>query len=179
MCSEGMMFLRNLLLALHIISAGIWFAQLPLELFYRRMRKQAEGTPAELTILTTSLQVVSSMGQTGGMGILVTGLALVILEGLGFLGIGGATPTWLVIKQIISSCWRWSSPSFAAPAARWKSRWRRPKLPTALSPPKFAACPNASARFRWRITCWCWSTFCWQSGRCHNSAARSRGVAKL
>lgn len=95
------MFLRNLLLALHIISAGIWFAQLPLELFYRRMRKQAEGTPAELTILTTSLQVVSSMGQTGGMGILVTGLALVILEGLGFLGIGGATPTWLVIKQII------------------------------------------------------------------------------
>jgi len=95
------MFLRNLLLVIHIISAGFWISQLPVELIFRRMQKRAEGTPAELTLMTTSMQLLGGLGQFGGMGILITGLGLVILEGLGFLGIGGSTPTWLVIKQVI------------------------------------------------------------------------------
>ena len=95
------MLLRTILLVLHIISAGFWISQFPVELIFRRLQKRAEGTPAELTLMTTSMQLLGGLGQYGGMGILITGLGLVILEGLGFLGIGGATPTWLVIKQVI------------------------------------------------------------------------------
>lgn len=95
------MFLRNLLLVIHIISAGFWISQFLVEFVFRRLQKRAEGTPTELTLMTTSMQLLGSLGQLGGMGILLTGLGLVILEGLGFLGIGGPTPTWLVIKQVI------------------------------------------------------------------------------
>jgi hypothetical protein len=96
-----MLVARNILLVLHIISAGIWIAQFPVEIFFRRMRKQAEGTPRELTILTTMLQLMGGMGQIGGMGVLITGLGLIGVSGLGFLGLGAPTPTWLFIKQVI------------------------------------------------------------------------------
>ncbi len=96
-----MLVARNILLVLHIISAGIWIAQFPLEIIFRQMRKKAEGTPAELTILTTMLQLLGGMGQIGGMGVLITGLGLIGVSGLGFLGLGAPTPAWLFIKQVI------------------------------------------------------------------------------
>jgi hypothetical protein len=95
------MALRNIFLALHIISAGIWIAQLPLEVFFRRMVKQAEGTSSELTLRMTWLRLLGNMGQIGGMGVLLTGLGLIAVNGYGFLGIGAFTPAWLFIKQVV------------------------------------------------------------------------------
>ncbi len=95
------MVLRTILLALHIISAGVWFSQFPLHFILNGIQKRLAGTPGEQTATMVKGQLLGGLGQIGGLGILVTGLGLIILEGYGFLGIGGATPAWLFIKQII------------------------------------------------------------------------------
>lgn len=95
------MLLRNVLLVIHIIAAGFWIAQLPVEMYFRRQQREAKGTADELQSLLTQINVQGVLGQFGGMGILLSGLGLIAVEGLGFLGIGAPTPTWLVIKQVI------------------------------------------------------------------------------
>src|SRR6266536_793954 len=96
-----MISIRDIVLALHIISAGIWIAQLAAEFAFRSVMRGSQGKPIELPLLMAKVRVVNFMGQVGGIGILLTGFALLWAENLAFLGIGGFTPTWLLIKQIV------------------------------------------------------------------------------
>lgn len=93
--------IRYILLALHIISAGIWIAQLAAEVGFIAVMRGSQGKPIELPLLMAQGRVLSFMGQVGGIGILLTGFGLLWTNGLSFLGIGGFTPTWLLIKQIV------------------------------------------------------------------------------
>lgn len=97
-----MITLRHLLLIIHIISAGIWIAQFAVEMAFVPILRSQRGKPLELTLTMTQGRVLSRMGQIGGLGILLTGLGLIAVDGFGLLGIGGSfTPTWLLIKQIV------------------------------------------------------------------------------
>jgi hypothetical protein len=95
-----MVVARNLLLVLHIISAGTLITSFPLGFILTRMSKAAQG-PAVGIYAGLRGELSGILGQIGGIGILITGLGLIGIDKYGFLGIGGATPTWLVIKQII------------------------------------------------------------------------------
>ncbi len=95
-----MLIARNLLLVLHIISAGIWIASFPIGLILDRMGKKAQG-PAAGIYGALRGEMSGRLGQIGGIGILITGLGLIGIDKYGFLGIGCQTPTWLVIKQAI------------------------------------------------------------------------------
>jgi hypothetical protein len=92
--------LRTLFLIIHVMAAGMVFAQIPIEIILRRIRARQAGTPAELGTLLLQGQLNASLGAIGGMGLLISGLALSFISPLGVLGIGGSTPAWLVIKQI-------------------------------------------------------------------------------
>jgi hypothetical protein len=96
-----MITIRHILLALHIIAAGIWIAQLAAEAGFVAVMRGSQGKPIELPLLMAQGRVISFMGQVGGIGILLTGFGLLWASNLSFLGIGGFTPTWLLIKQIV------------------------------------------------------------------------------
>ena len=97
-----MLNVRTVLLVIHIICAGLWIAQFVTTLVFERLIHTNEGKPAELTLMTAQIRVSSTAGMIAGNGILLTGLALIAAEHLGFLGIGGSvTPLWLFIKQIV------------------------------------------------------------------------------
>jgi hypothetical protein len=95
-----MLVARHALLVIHIISAGFWIAQFPVEMVLQRWLRNHRGKSGELPVIAAVGSILSMMGQIGGMGILITGLGLVAIEGLGFLSIGGNTPLWLTIKQV-------------------------------------------------------------------------------
>src|SRR5690349_9192033 len=97
-----MITLRHIFLVIHIISAGIWITQFVIEMAFVPILRAQRGKPLELALTLTQWRVLSLMGQVGGMGILLTGLALIAVDGFGLLGIGGSfTPTWLLIKQLV------------------------------------------------------------------------------
>jgi len=97
-----MLNVRTVLLVIHIICAGLWIAQFVTTLVFERLIHTNEGKPAELTLMNAQIRVSSTAGMIAGNGILLTGLALIATEHLGFLGIGGSvTPLWLFIKQIV------------------------------------------------------------------------------
>ncbi|MCC7448518.1 MAG: DUF2269 family protein [Anaerolineae bacterium] len=97
-----MITLRHILLVIHIISAGIWITQFVIEMAFVPILRAQRGKPLELTLTLAQWHVLSVMGRVGGMGVLLTGLGLIAVDGFGLLGIGtGFTPTWLLIKQLV------------------------------------------------------------------------------
>jgi len=97
-----MITLRHIFLVIHIIAAGIWIAQFVVQLAFASILRMQRGRPLELTLTLTQWQVLSIMGQVGGIGILLTGLGLTAVDGYGLLNIGGNfTPTWLISKQLV------------------------------------------------------------------------------
>ncbi len=97
-----MLNVRTVLLVIHIICAGLWIAQFVTTFVFERLIHTNEGKPAELTLMMAQIRVGSTAGMIAGNGILLTGLALIATQHLGFLGIGGSiTPLWLFIKQIV------------------------------------------------------------------------------
>lgn len=97
-----MLAARNIALIIHIMGVAMVFAQLPIELYMRRLLKTQRGTPAELSTMLLQGRLMAFLGSVGGIIILLTGLVLVAVSPFrGVLGIGGPTPMWLVIKQII------------------------------------------------------------------------------
>jgi hypothetical protein len=96
-----MISIRIIVLALHIISAGIWIAQLAAEVAFTGVLRGSQGKPIELPLMMAQVRVVNFLGQVGGIGILLTGFGLLWIEGLAFLNIGGFTPTWLLVKQVV------------------------------------------------------------------------------
>ncbi|MBI1279590.1 MAG: hypothetical protein GC179_15795 [Anaerolineaceae bacterium] len=97
-----MLNIRTILLVIHIICAGLWIAQFVTTIVFERLIHANSGKPAELTLMLAQIRVSSTAGMIAGNGILLTGLALIATEHLGFLGIGGSvTPLWLFVKQIV------------------------------------------------------------------------------
>ncbi len=100
-----MTILWVIFLALHIFFAGMALSQIPVGLFFRRALARAAGTPGELSILATQGEVIGNLGQYGGIGLLLTGLALLGVNRygttFGLLGLFAPTPTWLFIKQVV------------------------------------------------------------------------------
>ncbi|MBX3086570.1 MAG: DUF2269 family protein [Anaerolineae bacterium] len=94
-----MNILRVIFLVIHIISAGLWIAQFPVSLILDRVRRTL--APEALTAFrVTQGQVLSGLGQMGGMGILVSGFGLIWADGWGLFNLTAPTPSWLVLKQV-------------------------------------------------------------------------------
>lgn len=96
-----MLTARAILLALHIISAGAWVSQFFVEIAIERFARTVKGKPGAYLITLAQGRAASFLGQVGGMGILITGLGLLGVGGYALFGIGGFTPRWLFIKQVI------------------------------------------------------------------------------
>ncbi|MEP7292810.1 MAG: hypothetical protein ABI835_13590 [Chloroflexota bacterium] len=92
---------KAILLALHIISAGAWISQFIAEFAMERFARKMSGKPGAQLLGMAEGQVASLLGQIGGIGILLTGLGLIGVDGYALFGIGGYTPTWLIIKQVV------------------------------------------------------------------------------
>jgi len=65
--------IRVLLVAAHLLLAGIWFAQIIADWGFSRARQGAEGKAVELPLLMAQVKVLILMGQIGGIGVLLTG----------------------------------------------------------------------------------------------------------
>jgi len=96
-----MLNFRTIFLFLHIIAAGIWIAQIVVALVFNRLIRANADKPAGVTLMMAEVRLLGVLGSVGGPGILLTGLGLLATDRLGFLGIGGITPPWLMIKQIV------------------------------------------------------------------------------
>lgn len=92
---------RVILLIIHIISAGAWISEEVVGRIMKRLMDTQKGKPAELTLAKATLTLLSSIGPIASMGILITGIGMTLNNGWVLFGIGGFTPTWLFIKQII------------------------------------------------------------------------------
>jgi uncharacterized membrane protein len=95
--------IRVVLLILHIIFAGLWMAQFPIVLIFSRAIAAQANRPAGVTLLHMQIRLQSIMGMLAGVGILVTGLGLTFVSRWGVVNIGGFTPDWLLVKQIVYS----------------------------------------------------------------------------
>lgn len=92
---------KVILLTLHIISAGAWVSQFFVEVTIERLARKMKGQPGAHLLSIAEGRAASMLGQIGGIGILITGFGLIGVDRYAFLGIGGFTPLWLMIKQVI------------------------------------------------------------------------------
>ncbi len=96
-----MVALRVVFLVVHIISAGLWISEEFASVIIARLMRSQRGKPSELAFARVNLALNSTFGPIAGMGILVTGLGLTAVDGYSILDIGGYTPTWLFVKQLV------------------------------------------------------------------------------
>lgn len=92
---------RNILLIIHIISAGLWITEEFISFIMRRLIAANRDKPAELTLANATLVINGTFGPLASMGILLTGIGMTLNNGWVLLGIGGFTPGWLFVKQVI------------------------------------------------------------------------------
>lgn len=95
------MSIRTIFLIIHVISAVAWLSQFIVGVALQRMAARTKGTAGESWTRLAHGNASSLLGQIGGVGILISGLALLGISQYAILGIGGFTPTWLFIKQVI------------------------------------------------------------------------------
>lgn len=93
--------LRIILLIIHIIAAGLWISEEVIGRILKRMIDKHKGQPAELTLGKAALTLMGTLGPIASMGILLTGIGLTLNNGWVLLGIGGYTPPWLIVKQVV------------------------------------------------------------------------------
>jgi len=86
-------------LILHVISAGVWIALLPLQWVINKLTKRAAGNLGELYLMRASIGSGRLLGNLGGIGILITGGGLVGIGRYGWFPFD--THAWLAYKQII------------------------------------------------------------------------------
>lgn len=94
-------FVRTVLLVLHIFAVGMLLGRIVGDIILDRVRAQMEGKPSEVPVLMAQMRLIATMGQVGGLGVLITGVLLALTQQLGVFNLGGMTPTWLLLKQII------------------------------------------------------------------------------
>jgi hypothetical protein len=94
---------RTIFLIIHIVCAGIWLSELVASFVLRRLAKRLEGTPAEAWVHIGAGRTAALMGNIGGIGILISGFALIGVYRWGFLGLWAAdiTPAWVILKQAL------------------------------------------------------------------------------
>jgi hypothetical protein len=92
---------RIVLLIIHISAAGMWISEEVIGLILKRLINKNKGQAAELTLASAALTIFKSFGPLASMGILITGIGMTLTNGWVLLGIGGFTPPWLLIKQIV------------------------------------------------------------------------------
>ncbi len=96
-----MLNFRTIFLFLHIIAAGLWITQFVVMVVFDRLIRANADKPPGVTLMMAEVRLLNTLGLLGGPGILLTGLGLLATDRLGFLGIAGITPPWLMIKQIL------------------------------------------------------------------------------
>ncbi|MDP4230313.1 MAG: DUF2269 family protein [Bacteroidota bacterium] len=89
----------NLFRILHILSATMTLALLPVSIILLGRMKATKGTPAELVTMGNLNLIGKTMGMIGGLGLLVTGGALVGIEGYKWFSFSEFP--WLAWKQTI------------------------------------------------------------------------------
>lgn len=87
------------IMTLHILSAGIWLVAFFLDIIFKKMIKSKFDTPDKQTV-TLYLLFGNKFGSIGSMGILITGILMVIMNpGYGFFDM--TANHWLATKQVI------------------------------------------------------------------------------
>ena len=89
----------NIFRILHIFFASMTLALLPVALILLGRMKRAKGTPAELVTMSNLNFLGKTMGMIGGLGILITGGALVGIESYKWFSFSDFP--WLAWKQTI------------------------------------------------------------------------------
>lgn len=85
---------------LHIITAGLWIANIIATPIFMKAIKKESGTPAESKLISLHLVFSNLLGSVGAMGLLITGVVLTSLNpGFGFFDF--SANHWLATKQII------------------------------------------------------------------------------
>lgn len=86
-------------LAIHVLCAGLWVANLPVILILNKLRKRAENTSGEVHYMAAAGRIGLVMGNIGAIGILISGPAL---EGMSpyYNWFQFGEQTWLAIKQV-------------------------------------------------------------------------------
>ncbi|MBX3009518.1 MAG: hypothetical protein KF816_15965 [Melioribacteraceae bacterium] len=88
------------ILTLHIIFAGIWLVNFILDFPIRKMIKNTAGSVSQKTYISIYLYLINLLGMIGAIGILVTGISLVLLNpGYNFFQM--SANHWLASKQIL------------------------------------------------------------------------------
>jgi hypothetical protein len=91
--------MTNLFRILHIFFASMVIVLLPVAILMRGRMKRTKGTPAELTTMSNLNLLGKTMGMIGGIGILVTGGALVGIESYKWFSFSEFP--WLAWKQTL------------------------------------------------------------------------------
>lgn len=88
------------LITLHIIFAGGWIISLITDLFLKRFISKRNGLPDEKILIGLYLSFSNLLGIIGSIGILLTGVIMVIMNpGFGFFQM--TANHWLTTKQIL------------------------------------------------------------------------------
>jgi hypothetical protein len=89
----------TIFLILHIISAGIWIALAPAMTVVSGLMRKSRGTPAEYNYMRVAGVLGLMLGNIGGIGILVTGPAMVGIHHWPWFPFDSMP--WLAWKQVI------------------------------------------------------------------------------
>jgi hypothetical protein len=92
----------DVFIALHVLSAGLWVANLPVVLILNGLSKRATNTAGEVHYMAAAGRIGLIMGNIGAIGILITGPAMAgMSEGYGWFQFGDPGQTWLAWKQTL------------------------------------------------------------------------------
>jgi hypothetical protein len=92
----------NVFLAIHVLCAGLWVANLPVVLILNKLRKRAANTTGETHYMAAAGRIGLVMGNIGAIGILLSGPALEgMSEGYGWFQFSDPGQDWLAWKQAL------------------------------------------------------------------------------
>jgi len=89
-----------LLLSLHIAFSGIWLVNFIAGPIFKNSIAKAKGKSGESNLISLYLKVVNLLGMIGALGILITGIIMVLLNP-GYEFFQFSANHWLTSKQII------------------------------------------------------------------------------
>src|SRR5271167_2862603 len=86
----------SFIVSLHIISSGVIIGLITNAIMGTMMRKKIKGTPAELASIRTGAIMAPIMANIGSIGLLLTGVALTLMQ---YSFFPFSTLPWLAIMQ--------------------------------------------------------------------------------
>lgn len=89
-----------LILSLHIVFAGVWLVNFIADPIFRNSITKAKGTSGEGNLISLYLKVVNLLGMIGALGILITGIWMVLINP-GYEFFQFSANHWLTTKQIV------------------------------------------------------------------------------